>query len=128
MADEPIPEVHAPALVVKPPEPEAERTDKPKSPTTTIAEDKTVEGQRRINLIWETQQALIASFVVGTTLFVTAKISLLILNIETTEQQSAMVVTSFLLLSNIVNLVIGFYFGRTNHTKVGGVDSKNSER
>jgi len=29
---------------------------------------------------------------------------------------------AFLFLSNVVSIVIGFYFGRTNHQRVGGVD------
>jgi len=96
--------------------------DEVTTPTTTQEQNRATVGQRRINLIWETQQAAIATGVVAVVLYVSARITLAILDKEATEQQTAMAVTAFMLLSNIVNLVIGFYFGRTNHQKVGGVE------
>lgn len=66
-------------------------------------------GQRRVNLIWESTQATIALGVTGTTLYVTA---------NTVSE------TAFALLSNGFFLVIGFYFGRTNHQKTGGIDHR----
>lgn len=39
----------------------------------------------------------------------------------------SMAITAFLLISNTVFLVIGFYFGRTNHQRVGGLGAKDSE-
>lgn len=98
------------------------------APTTTAEENKTSHGQRRINLIWESQQAVIASLVVGTVLYVSARITLVILDLQATENQQAMAVTAYMLLSNIINLVIGFYFGRTNHQKVGGVGEGGRHR
>ncbi len=80
-------------------------------PTTTAQQDLTTHGQRRINLIWEVTQAGIALAVTTATLYVSAKLALL------QPAQTA----AFLLLSNAFFLVIGFYFGRTNHTRVGGV-------
>ncbi len=71
----------------------------------------TSEGQRRINLIWEVTQAIVALSVTGATLYVAAKLAIF------TPSQTA----AFLLLSNAFFLVIGFYFGRTNHQRVGGV-------
>jgi len=69
-------------------------------------------GQRQINRIWEVTQALIAIAVSGATLYVAATLS-----IFNNGEMAA-----FLLLSNAFFLVIGFYFGRTNHQRVGGVD------
>lgn len=68
-------------------------------------------GQRRVNLIWETTQALIASSVTLATLWASVSLAL------RGDQGTA----AFLLLSNAFFLVIGFYFGRTNHEKTGGI-------
>ena len=76
-----------------------------------MVNDRVAEGQRRINIIWEITQSIIAFSVVTTFLFVTSR---KVLN-------SDMDTTAFIVLSNVVALVIGFYFGRTNHTKIGGV-------
>ena len=67
-------------------------------------------GQRRVNIIWEVTQAFIAISVTGTSLYVAAN---LVLGSSTTD-------AAFLLLSNAFFLVIGFYFGRTNHQRTGG--------
>jgi len=68
-------------------------------------------GQRRINLIWEVTQAVVALSVTMVTLYVSAALTL-----SAKGDQAAA-----LLLSNAFFLVIGFYFGRTNHQRVGGV-------
>jgi hypothetical protein len=71
----------------------------------------TSSGQRRINLIWEITQALVALSVTGATLHVAS-----VLSLSGNDKMAA-----FLLLSNAFFLVIGFYFGRNNHQRVGGV-------
>lgn len=68
-------------------------------------------GQRRINLVWEATQAVIAVSVTTATLLVAV-----VLTIRGDASQAA-----FLLLSNAFFLVVGFYFGRTNHARTGGV-------
>lgn len=73
-------------------------------PTTTLEEDRLTASARNINLIWEVTQASIAIAVVGAT--VTSAFYL-------AEENS--------LLGNAFFLVIGFYFGRTNHARTGGV-------
>ena len=88
----------------------------PVKPNTTTEEDRHSFGQRRINLIWETTQALIAIIVTSATLFVAAKLAL------KAEGQTA----AFLLLSNAFFLVIGFYFSRSNHNRIN--DSAPSNR
>ena len=67
-------------------------------------------GQRRVNIIWETTQAMIAVTVTISTLYVSARLA--------TSGGSDM--AAFLLLSNAFFLVIGFYFGRTNHARPTG--------
>lgn len=80
--------------------------------------DRVTHGQRRINLVWELTQALIALAVTLTTLYVSAALA-----VKDDAQTAA-----FLLLSNAFFLVIGFYFGRTNHTRTGGVGQAQDGR
>jgi len=80
----------------------------PAQATTTTEQDKHSYGQRRINLIWEVTQAVIAVVVTLATLYVAAQLAL------RSEGQTA----AFLLLSNAFFLVIGFYFSRSNHNRI----------
>ena len=73
-------------------------------------------GQRRVNIIWEMTQAIIALAVTGVTLYVSAVLGL-------TVSQT----TAFNLLSNAFFLVVGFYFGRTNHQRTGGIGGNQNE-
>lgn len=75
-------------------------------------------GQRRINLIWEVTQGVIAILVTATTLSVCVALAL-------TDRAGE---GAFLLLSNVFFLVVGTYFQRTNHTRVGGVGEKYKGR
>jgi hypothetical protein len=68
------------------------------------------EDQRRISGIWERTQQVIALSVVLTALFVSAWLAV---------QPNGN--SPYVFLASVANLVIGFYFGRTNHTRVGGV-------
>jgi hypothetical protein len=71
------------------------------------------KGQRKINLIWEITQAMIAVIVVictmgaGTYVCVTGKIF---------EIPNILCVA--------FGTIVGFYFGRTNHVNVGGTGDK----
>jgi len=71
--------------------------------TTTTEEDRHSLSQRQVNFMWEATQALIA--VVVTASFVIAQFK---------HVESKTLDASFF-------LIVGFYFGRTNHTNVGGV-------
>lgn len=82
-------------------------------PTTSAESDRHTAGQRRVNIIWEITQAFVAVAVTISTLWVSANLAL------KEQGQTA----AFLLLSNAFFLVVGFYFGRTNHQKVGGVET-----
>lgn len=63
-------------------------------------------GQRRINLIWEVTQAGIALLVTATALLSSVGLT---------------PIAGPALVGNAFFLVIGFYFGRTNHQRIGGV-------
>lgn len=78
---------------------------------TTAEEDRKTSGQRRINVIWEATQAIIAITVTGATIYASVVVTL----------RSDMDKTAFIFLTNILFVVIGFYFGRTNHQRTGGV-------
>ena len=88
------------------------------SPTTTSEQDLRTAGQRQINRIWEYTQAIVALFVTATTLIVAGAMA-----IRGEGNNGA-----FLLLSNVFFLVIGTYFQRTNHTKIGGVGGTDDHR
>jgi len=87
-------------------------------PTTTAEENRKTEGQRKINLIWELTQAFVAVTVTLATLYTSISLAL-------KDKASD---ASFLLLSNAFFLVIGFYFGRTNHQRIGGIGSNEIGR
>jgi len=78
------------------------------APTTTLEDDRRTSGQRRINIIWEVTQAFIATSITGA--FIFAKLS----GIETSA------------LDNTFFMVVGFYFGRTNHARTGGIGGDRS--
>lgn len=76
------------------------------APTTTEQEDIVTSGQRRINLIWEITQAIIA---------ISVTYALIYTSVKTINAEE---------LKNAFFLIIGFYFSRTNHTAMGGVGRK----
>jgi len=81
-------------------------------------EDRHTAAQRRINLIWEYTQALIAVSIV------LANIAYCFLMLIVVDPPPAV------LLANAFFLVIGFYFGRTNHARIGDLrplDDRNTE-
>lgn len=82
------------------------RTADPLSPTTTVQEDVTKAGQRRINLIWESTQAVIAVSISWAVIYCAIK------QIDAT------------VLTNAFFLIVSIYFIRSNHDKIGGVGSK----
>lgn len=67
----------------------------------------TYRGQRRVNLLWEGTQACIA---------ISTVCAVLALALMATEIPQV--------LQNMVFLIIGAYFSRTNHEKIGGVGQK----
>jgi hypothetical protein len=81
------------------------------APTTTTQEDLTTAGQRKVNLIWEYTQAIIASFVTLATVAVAVYIAV------TTREFPQVLISAFF-------LIVGFYFSRTNHAAIGGTGAK----
>lgn len=79
-------------------------------------------GQRSINLIWENTQRWIALSVIGVSLLVSAGLAAFGRWLGTPEMQLA----SIVFLTSVANLVTGFYFGRTNHARTGGVGGDNA--
>lgn len=82
-------------------------------PLTTLEEDKHSESQRDINRTWErTQSALALSFILC------AEVVIMYVVIQVSDLRG----TAFNFMCTMVGTVIGFYFGRTNHQRVGGID------
>jgi len=76
-----------------------------------LAQDLVAAGQRRINLIWEYTQSIIAIMVV---------IATLICGIYGTIE-NVQVPT---IISVAFGMITGFYFSRTNHAAIGGIGFK----
>ena len=88
-------------------------------PDTTAEQDRKTSGQRRINVIWEMTQAGIAASVIGTTLLVDAVVALR--QVAAAPAPSEIASSALMQLNVMAALVTGFYFGRTNHQRSGGV-------
>jgi small basic protein len=93
----------------------AEEVDAP--PTTTAEQDRVTAGQRAVNLIWETTQMKIALSVIWGALLAAISLAIFGKYLGSPDLQLAAVVFIF----GVANLVTGFYFGRTNHQRSGGV-------
>lgn len=103
---------------------QSQATDPSSPATTTFQEDLTKAGQRNINLIWETTQMKVALSVIWVSLLVSAFLAVGGKFLGTPDVQLAAIVFLF----GVANLVTGFYFGRTNHTKTGGIGPKEETR
>lgn len=84
-----------------------------------------VDNQQKISSIWESTQRIIALSVVETTLIAVSVIVAApgvatIFGVPLPETATTAASTGVVFLASIANLVIGFYFGRTNHQRVGG--------
>lgn len=77
---------------------------------TTEQEDVTQAGQRRISLIWEITQSVIAIMVV------LSNVIAALCNVFNKRDVDVPVI-----LSSSLFMVLGFYLARTNHEKIGGV-------
>jgi len=89
-------------------------------------QDKTTEGQRTINLLWENTQSRIALFVVicGMVLNSVVVVLLILLIRDITVVQIALISLCLQFVNFTSGIVIGFYFSRTNHAAIGGIGSK----
>lgn len=86
-------------------------------PNTTEEEDITTAGQRKINLIWEYTQAIIAGMVVLSNMVVGTYHGVITATGNTRPEYPVILSSSFF-------LIIGFYFSRTNHAAIGGIGKK----
>jgi len=128
------PIISAPATVIPPVvEPQGDRKSASMSPTTTSEQDRKsvasddaaerkAEGQRQINLIWENTQMRVALSVIWSALAVAGILAVGSKFLGSPDIQLAAVVFLF----GVANLVTGFYFGRTNHTRSGGIGGDNA--
>lgn len=80
------------------------------APNTTEQDDLVTAGQRRINLIWELTQALVA---------VSITWSIIYMRIKGLESDGT--------LTNAFFLIVSMYFIRTNHKLIGGVPNQKYE-
>lgn len=79
------------------------------APTTTTQQDLVVASQRRINLIWEITQAVVAILITIATIYC-----------EVNKIDSNIITAGFF-------LVIGVYLQRTNHNNIGGIGTKATD-
>jgi hypothetical protein len=89
-----------------------EKSGQSAPPTTTVEQDLRTAGQRRINMIWEYTQAFIAVLLVCSAVIITVFPTLQGRQIEVPD-----------VLTSSLFLVLGFYFGRTNHARIGDAPS-----
>lgn len=125
-AAEPLPVVVVSAASATTTAPRQEQAIDPSVPArTTFQEDLTTEGQRRVNLIWETTQGQIAkNVIVGTMVIDGVVVTLsMILGKDLTAAQAL----ALGFVNSLSTGVVSFYFSRTNHTQIGGVGGKPNE-
>jgi len=86
-------------------------------PTTTRFEDQKAEGQRSISIIWErTQQIIALSWVL---------VGLGVAGFEVIRQ-GPRADGAMTMIVGTLGVIIGFYFSRTNHQRVGGVGGESA--
>lgn len=107
MSSEPKQTVRGPIV------PPTEDAQKIQATRLSDAEQLAVTRHQKINMIWEYTQAYVAVLVVTTVLMTAAYIA-----ITTSEDSKRDVALAFMI--GLTNLVAGFYFGRTNHTRPTG--------
>lgn len=100
-------------------------TSQPMPATTTEQEDIVTAGQRRVNILWEKTQRVIAISVVFATLGVNIFVTISVMaGMEIKVPQLVGVAN----LNSLANLIVGFYFARTNHTNIGGIGKKQQDQ
>lgn len=98
-------------VTIKPAEALAAIAQPSMAPNTTTEEDKHTASQRRVNMIWEHTQMAIALIVVVSTMV--GGVYMTLRGLPESHMPT--------ILSVAFGTVVGFYFGRTNHQYVGGV-------
>lgn len=80
------------------------------APDTTHQEDITKAGQRRINLLWEGTQSLIAIIITSAVVYC---------QINKIDSE---------IINNAFFLIVSMYYVRTNHSLIGGIGPKMGTR
>lgn len=95
---------------------------------TTEQEDIARHGQRVINLLWEKTQSKIALLCIGGTMLINVIVvgAMLFTKFEISSVKIAVISASLASMGLTVGIIIGFYFGRTNHTLTGGIKDNTS--
>lgn len=75
------------------------------------------EGQRTVSMLWEVTQQRIALMVVGGGMMLAGGI---VIFGHWIGLENDIRIAAFMFVAGAANLVIGFYYGRTNHQRVGG--------
>lgn len=123
-----IPIVEAPATVVEPgihPDAVSVSAHATAPPTTTAEQDRRTKSQRQINNVWEYTQSYVAVVVVTTTALGVFIGRILQGNGDASTPSVLPFPAEWW---TIVGLVIGFYFGRTNHSRIGDTPRDNGGR
>lgn len=90
---------------------------------TTAEQDLKSAGQRLINLTWEDTQKKIALYAVYLTMLISGAV--VISGMFIPEIDKTLTVAAFTFLSSTTSLIVGFYFSRTNHARIGDEQSRN---
>lgn len=90
--------------------------DPPAQATTTSEEQRHTQSQRDVNLIWEKTQRQLSLIVVAA-----AMINGTWVTVANAFHISGAEIQTPTIFSLGFGMVCGFYFGRTNHQRVGGV-------
>lgn len=93
--------------------PQSEDAQKVQATRASEAEALAVSRHQKINMVWEYTQAYMAILVITTVLLTSCYIAI------TTNNDNHRV-AALLFMTGLANLVAGFYFGRTNHTRPTG--------
>ena len=93
--------------------PPRESAQEIKATRASNAEQLAVERHQKINMIWEYTQAYMAILVITTVLTISCYVAI-------TAKEDNQRVAALLFMTGLANLVAGFYFGRTNHTRPTG--------
>lgn len=90
-------------------------------PKTTEEENTVTAGQRRVNMMWESTQRLIALVITG---FTTLALFIVAIGLRPVDDKQS---NALMQLVAMTLLVLGFYFSRTNHTALGGTGKKATD-
>jgi len=86
--------------------------------TTTVEQDKHTSSARFNDSIWEFTQSFIALVVVCSVVYANVYLAIIPRMVSTVTEMS----NSALMQLNVLGgIIVGFYFGRTNHARNGGV-------